>query len=75
MISPSISYSNLQQISEQGLNASRKRVEEAATKLSQGELSAQNTVDVISNQRSFEANASVIKAQDEMTGRLLNAQA
>ena len=74
-ISPSTSFSHLHQISEQGLLASRKRVEAAALKTSQGDLSVKNSVDMQTHKRAFEINASVLKAHDQMTGKLLNVLA
>lgn len=75
MISASLPLNNLHQISEQGLTASRKRVEEAAVNLSKGEVTANNMVELSANQRSFEANAKVMQTHNEMTGTLLNTRA
>lgn len=74
-ISASSNFTHLTQVSEQGMMASRKRVEEAALKLSRGDLSARNVVEMQTNQRSYEANAKVLKTADEMAGTLLDTLA
>ena len=51
-----------------------KRFEEVAAKLAKGDLSASNVADLIVSEHAFQANAVVVRAQDEMIGTLLDVK-
>ena len=56
----------------QGLQAGLKKVNQAASNIAGGDLDPQNFVDLMVGQRSFEANATVIRSQDELIGFFLD---
>lgn len=68
-------YFDIHQSPEAGLTAARQRVQEAANKMAKSDFSVKNAVDLKSSEKDFEANAKVLKTEDENKGTLLNTLA
>ena len=58
----------------EGMRRATRLVDEAARGIAGGEVTSARMVDLIKGERMFEANASVVRAQDEMIGALLNVK-
>lgn len=58
----------------EGMRRATRLVEEAARGIAGGEVTSARMVDMIKGERMFEANASVMRTQDEMIGTLLNVK-
>lgn len=58
-----------------GMQRARSKAVHAATDISNGDHSPKRFVDLMSQQRTYEANAEVLRSMDEQAGHLLNTLA
>ncbi len=73
---PSVSSTSFTDFSRsvEGARRATAKFEEAAEKIAKGDITSSRMVELIESERMFEANLSVIRAQDEMIGSLLNVK-
>lgn len=58
----------------EGMDRAERRLERSASKIAQGDLDENSILDLIVSERTYQANAVVVRTQDEMIGSLLDVK-
>lgn len=58
----------------EGMGRAEDKLNEAAGKISQGDISSSRMVDLIVSERMYQANAAVVRTSDEMLGTLIDVK-
>ncbi|MDQ8201989.1 hypothetical protein [Pelagicoccus sp. SDUM812003] len=72
-ISPANGYDTFSS-ARQGMQRAERKLGEAASAISQGDITSSRMVDLIVSEKMYAANASVIRTKDQMLGMLIDVK-